>query len=209
MCRREAILIETGKKGFGPGWNQDAINALLIEKAREGGRVVRLKSGDAGMFGRLDEEIAALDAAGLAFDVIPGVTASAAAAAAMGVSLTRRGRNSAVTVVTGHDIKGYAEQDWRNLARPGAVTGLYMGVRALPFVQGRLLMHGASAAMPVTIAERVGHPDRRIITTTLGAMGATAWDHAITGPAVIMLGLAPHHRQVLDSPETATAEVIS
>lgn len=192
LCRREAFLIETGKKGFGPGWSQEKINALLIEKAQEGGRVVRLKSGDAGLFGRLDEEIAALDAAGISHDVIPGVTAAAAAAASMGVSLTRRGRNSTLTLITGHDMKGFAEQDWRKLSRSGAVTAVYMGLKALPFVQGRLLMHGASPEMPVTLAESVGTPDRKNIFGTLGEISQLAKAHKINGPVVIMLGLKPH-----------------
>ncbi len=96
LCRREANLIEVGKSGFGSGWSQNDINTLLISKAKTGQKVVRLKSGDAGVFSRLDEEIAALDQAGLPFEVIPGITTAAAAAADMGVSLTRRGRNRQV-----------------------------------------------------------------------------------------------------------------
>ncbi len=104
LCRREANLIEVGKSGFGSSWSQNDINTLLISKAKTGKKVVRLKSGDAGVFSRLDEEIAALDQAGLPFEVIPGITTAAAAAADMGVSLTRRGRNRQVHLLTGHDI---------------------------------------------------------------------------------------------------------
>ena len=196
LCRREATLIETGKQGFGPGWSQADINSLLIEKAAAGQKVVRLKSGDAGLFGRLDEEIAALDTAGLDYDVIPGVTAAAAAAAAMGVSLTRRGPNSTLTMVTGHDVRGYAEHDWKNLTRNGAVTAIYMGIRALPFIQGRLLMHGATGDMPVTLAAQIGHPSERIIATSLSQMINDAAAENLQGPAVIMLGLHPHQAAV-------------
>ena len=195
LCRREAILIETGKQGFGPGWSQADINSLLIEKAGEGQKVVRLKSGDAGLFGRLDEEIAALDTAGLYYEVVPGVTAAAAAAAAMGVSLTRRGRNSTLTMVTGYDVKGYAEHDWKNLTRNGAVTAIYMGIRALPFIQGRLLMHGATGDMPVTLAGQVGHPGEQIIATSLGRMIEDARAENLRGPVIIMLGLHPHQAE--------------
>ena len=195
LCRREAILIETGKQGFGPGWSQADINSLLIEKAVEGQKVVRLKSGDAGLFGRLDEEIAALDTAGLYYEVVPGVTAAAAADAAMGVSLTRRGRNSTLTMVTGHDVRGYAEHDWRNLTRNGAVTAIYMGIKALPFIQGRLLMHGATGDMLVTLAGQVGHPGEQIIATSLGRMIEDARAENLKGPAIIMLGLHPHQAE--------------
>lgn len=196
LCRREAVLVETGKTGFGKSMPQQDIHALTVSKALAGHKVVRLKSGDAGMFGRLDEEIAALDAAGINHDVIPGITAASAAAAAMGVSLTKRGRNSAVTMVTGHDIRGYAEQDWRNLSRPGAVTCIYMGIKALPFIQGRLLMHGARPDLEVTIAERVGHQHGRIIATSLAQMNDMAKAQGLHGPAVIMIGLHPHASEV-------------
>ena len=192
LCRREAVVIETGKTGFGTAMSQDAINDLIIEKASAGHKVVRLKSGDAGLFGRLDEEISALDQAGIEHSVIPGITSAAAAAASMGVSLTRRGRNSHLTMVTGHDVKGYAEQDWRNLARSGEVTAIYMGIKALPFIQGRLLMHGASADLEITLAERVSHPDERILATSLGQMVDDARIHGLKGPALIMVGLHPH-----------------
>ena len=116
LCRREANLIEVGKSGFGSSWSQNNINNLLISKAKTGQKVVRLKSGDAGVFSRLDEEIAALDQAGLPFEVIPGITTAAAAAADMGVSLTRRGRNKQVRLLTGHDIDGFTDYDWDSLA---------------------------------------------------------------------------------------------
>lgn len=119
-----ALRVEAGKEGFGPATPQDAISALIVSHARQGLRVVRLKGGDPGLFGRLDEETAAPDAAGLTWRVIPGITAAVAAAAGLGVSLTRRGRNGSVRLVTGHDVAGFAEQDWRGLARPGEVAAI-------------------------------------------------------------------------------------
>ena len=117
-----ARRIAAGKEGFGASVAQADINAAMIAAAQSGARVVRLKSGDPGVFGRLDEELTALDAAGIAWTIVPGLTAASAAAAAIGQSLTQRGRNGALTLLTGHDVAGFAEQDWRALARPGAVA---------------------------------------------------------------------------------------
>ncbi len=163
LARREAIVIETGKEGFGPSTPQSEINAMIVRYAAEGHHVLRLKSGDPGVFGRLDEEIEALDAAGIAWAIPPGITAASAAAAAIGQSLTRRGRNGSLRLITGHDVAGFADQDWRALAQPGAVAGIYMGKRAARFLQGRLMMHGAAARHPgqrgrKRLSPRPAHP---------------------------------------------------
>jgi uroporphyrin-III C-methyltransferase / precorrin-2 dehydrogenase / sirohydrochlorin ferrochelatase len=167
LARREAIFVAVGKEGFGPATRQADINTLMVEHAGQGAHVVRLKGGDASIFGRLDEEIAALEAAGIDWAVVPGVTAASAAAAAIGASLTQRARNSDLRLITAHDLKGYAEQDWRALARPGAVAAVYMGKRAARFVQGRMLMHGADPATPVTLVENASLPAQRIIASRL------------------------------------------
>lgn len=184
-----AERIDVGKEGFGPSVAQDRINAVLVLQARTGRRVVRLKGGDPSVFGRLDEEIEALDAAGLAFRVLPGLTAASVAAAALGRSLTRRGRNRCLRIVTGHDMQGFAEQDWRGLARPGEVAAIYMGRKAARFLQGRLMMHGADPTTPVTVVENVSRPDQRILSATLATLPAIA--ASTTGPAVLLYGLAP------------------
>ena len=154
---------------------------------------MRLKGGDCGIFGRLDEEIDALEAAGLTFAILPGLTSAAVAAADIGQSLTRRGRNAALRIVTGHDMAGFAEQDWRAMARPGEVTAIYMGKKSARFIQGRLLMHGASATTVATLVENVSRPDQRVLSTTLASLPDAAAQ--LTGPAVILLGLAPRHSQ--------------
>ena len=191
LARREALFIPVGKEGFGPSTPQPDINALIVEHARRGAHVVRLKGGDASIFGRLDEEIAALEAAGIDWAVTPGVTAASAAAAAIGASLTARARNSDVRLVTAHDLKGYAEQDWRALARPGAVAAVYMGKRAARFLQGRLLMHGADPAMPVTLVENASLPAQRILATRLDRLPADLVQAATDGPVLMLIGLAP------------------
>ncbi len=172
LARREAEILQTGKQGFGPSWKQEDINALMVKHAQNGAKVVRLKSGDPAIFGRLDEEMDALNSAGLAFEIVPGITTASAAAANLGVSLTRRRRNSALRIMTAHDIKGFAEHDWHDLARNGAVAAVYMGAKQAHFLSGRLLMHGASPQIPVTIMENVSRSDQQIITSTVGTLAA-------------------------------------
>ena len=185
--------LDVGKEGFGPSTGQAEINAALVAHALTGARVVRLKGGDPGIFGRLDEEIEALEAHGLPYQILPGLTSASVAAAALGQSLTKRGRNASLRIVTGHDMTGFAEQDWRGLARPGEVAAIYMGKKSARFIQGRLMMHGAAGDTPVTLVENVSRPDQRIHTATL----ATLPDAAVLcdGPAVILYGLAPRAAQ--------------
>ena len=153
--------------------------------------MVRLKGGDPAVFGRLDEEIEALEAAGIRYGIVPGITAASAAAATIGQSLTRRGRNSAFRILTGHDVDGFAEHDWRELAKPGSTAAIYMGVKAATFLRGRLLMHGAAGATPVTAVENASRPDQRVIATTLIDLPKSLADAAPDGPVVIFYGLAP------------------
>ncbi len=191
LARREALFVPVGKQGFGPSTPQAQINDAMIQHARAGAQVVRLKAGDATVFARLDEETEALDAAGIDWAVVPGITAASAAAAALGASLTRRDRNSDLRLLTGHDLQGFAEHDWRALARPGVVAAIYMGKRAARFLQGRLLMQGADPETPVTAVENASRPDQRIIATRLGRLPADLARAAAAGPVVLMLGLAP------------------
>ena len=200
LARREADLLPVGKVGFGPSTPQAEIDALLIAHARAGAHVVRVKSGDPGIFGRLDEEIAASDAAGLAWSVVPGLTAAAAAAAQIGQSLTARGRNSEVRFITGHDVDGFADQDWRGLARPGAVAAIYMAKRASRFLQGRLLMHGADPQTPVTAVAHASRPDSRVIATSLGSLADDLAAANLTEAAVLLYGLAPRHAAAIARP---------
>ena len=205
LARREAVLIDAGKEGFGSSMAQDDINALIVEHARKGALVVRLKSGDPTVFGRVDEEINAIIAAGISYRIIPGITAASAAVAAIGQSLSQRGRNSAVTYLTGHDTNGFAEHDWRTLARPGEVAAIYMCKRTARFVQGRLLMHGADPLTPVTVIENASRPDQRILSCTLADLEPTLSRAALTGPALTLYGLAP--RLALAAIETLPEEI--
>jgi len=191
LAAQSAQLLDVGKQGFGPSTSQSDINALIIQQAATGAQVARLKSGDATVFGRLDEEINACDAAQIGWHIVPGITAASAAVAAIGQSLTKRGRNSSIRFLTGHDMAGFADHDWAALARPGEVAAIYMGKKSARFVQGRLLMHGADLAMPLSIIENASRPDQRILSTTLSALPADLQAADLTGPALTFLGLAP------------------
>ncbi len=184
-------LRNAGKEGFGPSLTQGAINDMIVDEALSGARVVRLKSGDPTVFGRLDEELDAVLEAGLDYSIIPGLTSASAAVAALGQSLTKRGRNTAVRLITGHDMQGYADHDWRALARDGEVAAIYMAKKAARFIQGRLLMHGAAPGTPVTIVENASRPDQRIVAATLATLPAILAEADMTGPALLMYGLAP------------------
>ncbi|SFQ34032.1 uroporphyrin-III C-methyltransferase / precorrin-2 dehydrogenase / sirohydrochlorin ferrochelatase [Roseivivax halotolerans] len=191
LCRREAMMIDVGKEAFGPSTPQADIDRLIVEHGRQGAQVVRLKSGDPTVFGRLDEEIEALDAAGIAWSIVPGITAASASVAAIGQSLTRRGRNASVRFLTGHDMKGFADHDWKALARSSEVAAIYMGKRAARFIQGRLLMHGAAPDTPVTIIANASRPDQRILATSLATLATDLDEAALDGPALTLFGLAP------------------
>ncbi len=191
LARREATMIDVGKEGFGPSTLQETINALLIEHAQNGAQVVRLKSGDATIFGRLDEEIDAIDAHDIGWHIVPGITSASAAVAAIGQSLTRRGRNASVRFLTGHDMQGFADHDWAALARPNEVAAIYMGKKSARFVQGRLLMHGAERNTPVTLIENASRPDQRVLETTLDRLPDDLAAARMSGPALTFYGLAP------------------
>ena len=209
LVRREAEVVCVGKTGFGESWKQDNINALMVRHALAGRAVARVKSGDPSVFGRLDEETDVLIEAGISYTVVPGITAASAAAASIGASLTQRGRNSALTILTGHDVKGFAEQDWAKLARPGSAAAIYMGVKAARFIAGRLLMHGAAADTPVTIAANVSRANQQMTTTTLAGLAALSDERAITGPAVLLDGIAPKQAAAIAAePHFLKAEAI-
>ncbi|MFO8128075.1 siroheme synthase CysG [Yoonia sp.] len=195
LARREAIIIDAGKEGFGKAMAQADIDALIVQHALDGLHVVRLKAGDPTVFGRLDEEIEAIEAHNIPYSIISGITAASAAAANIGQSLTKRRRNSSVRLITGHDTKGYADHDWRALAQPDQVAAIYMGKKSARFIQGRLLMHGADPATPVTLIENVSRADQQIIATTLAELEPTLTQANLQGPAITFYGLAPRAAQ--------------
>jgi len=190
LARREAKFISVGKQGFGPAVSQNEINAHLIREATRGAFVVRLKGGDPGLFGRLDEELDAVAIAGIATEVVPGITAASAAAATLQVSLTRRHRNSSTTFLTAHDAEGFAEHEWQQLVRSGQSLAVYMGRKTATFLQGRLLMHGADRHLPVTCIENVSLPTQRAFVSDLGQFAEQLDQQSFNGPLIILVGIA-------------------
>lgn len=188
LGRREAEYIYVGKEPGGKCVPQTRINDILVEQAALGKFIVRLKSGDPLIFGRADEETDVLQAHNIGFEIIPGITAAAAAAANIGVSLTARGKNKAFSIITGHDSKGYAEHDWAAMARNDDRFAVYMGVGASPLIQSRLIESGMSKNLPVTIVENASRREERILETTLGQLGSVVKTTPIKGPAVLLIG---------------------
>ena len=189
LARREAKFIDVGKKGFGTQVTQDIINEHLVREAKAGWKVVRLKGGDPSVFGRLDEELAALSEEGIESSVVPGITSAAAGAATLKQSLTRRDRNSSITLMTAHDAKGYAEHDWRQLVRSGQALAIYMGRKSASFLQGRLLMAGADTNLVITCIENISRPEERRFTSTLSEFAQRLDDDGWNGPLIIYVGI--------------------
>lgn len=189
LAPETARLVAVGKEGFGPSIPQSEINDILVIEALKGPGVVRLKAGDPGIFGRLDEETRALDAAGIGWTVVPGISAATSAAASLGQSLTRRGRNATMRIVSAQSAHGLTDCDWGDLARPGAVTAFYMGKRAAPHIEAQLLAHGADPDTPVDIVENASRASERVVRTVLSRLADDLAAARLTGPAVILVGL--------------------
>ena len=190
MARREAVKIAVGKRGYKPSCRQSDITARLIALARDGKRVVRLKGGDPMIFGRANEEIAALRAAGIPVAVVPGVTAALGAAAALGTSLTERDSSRRVQFITAHARDGSLPDDidWAALSDPRATSIVYMGVRTLPALTERLLQHGLDPATPAVLVERATWADQREVRAPLRELTAMVGGLDLAGPCLVMIG---------------------
>lgn len=189
-ARSGADLIGVGKRAGRPSPRQDHVSRLLVDYARTGGRVVRLKSGDAGLFGRLEEEITALRDAGIAYELIPGVPSAVAAAAAAGIPLTRRLTARRVQFVTGHDIGGHLPEDLNMaaLADPLATTVVFMGRRTFPVLAERLLAAGLPGDTPALLAEAVSTPQQALTRSTIADLAARLAGADGAAPALILYG---------------------
>jgi uroporphyrinogen III methyltransferase/synthase len=196
-ARADAELIYVGKRPGEPAIEQQEIERLLVDRARAGRSVVRLKGGDPFVFGRGGEEANALVSAGVAFEVVPGVTAGVAAAAYAGIPVTHRDAASAVAFVTGHEDpeKPQSSLDWDALARfPGTLV-LYMGVRHLPEIAARLAAAGRDPAEPAAAIERGTHPGQRTVTATLSGLPAAVAEAGLEAPAILLFGSVVAERE--------------
>ena len=192
--RTGADLVSVGKRAGRVSPRQQHVSRLLVDYATTHAKVVRLKSGDAGIFGRLEEEIEALSAAGIGYEIIPGVTSACAAAAAAGMPLTRRLLSRRVQFVTGHDVTGALpeELNFAALADPSATTAVFMGKRTFPELARRLIAAGLPANTPALLAESIGHPDQHLTRTTIAELADLMATEDSSTPALILYGaLAP------------------
>ena len=192
FARREAKKMLVGKTGHAPSCKQDDINALMIALAKAGRRVVRLKGGDPMIFGRADEEISACRAAGIAVEVVPGITTAQGAASRLLVSLTHRGKARRVQYLTGHgrDGKLPADIDWASVADPAVTTVVYMPTKTLPELVANAVQAGLDPATPAVAVERATRADERVIAATIADLPARLAAEAPSGPVVVMIGRA-------------------
>ena len=190
MARREARKIAVGKRGYKPSCGQNEITDLLIELGREGKRIVRLKGGDPMIFGRANEEILPLKAAGIEVEIIPGVTAASGAASSLGLSLTERDLARRVQFITAHSKDGTLPDDleWAALIDPLASTAVYMGVRTLEPLSRRLLAEGIAPETPAILIERISWPDERHIAGTISDLPTKVREAAPKGPCLVLIG---------------------
>lgn len=190
LARSGARLVSVGKRAGRPSARQEHVSRLLVEYAATGAAVVRLKSGDAGIFGRLEEEIEALRAAGIAYEIVPGVTAACAAAAVAGLPLTRRHTARRLQFITGADVTGElpADLNWAALTDPNATTAVYMGKRTFPALAAKLVALGLSPDTPALLAESIGHADQRVLRTTIAKLAEQLAHEPVTATAIILFG---------------------
>jgi uroporphyrin-III C-methyltransferase/precorrin-2 dehydrogenase/sirohydrochlorin ferrochelatase len=212
LARREAEHVHVGKRGHGPACAQGDINTWLVDLAQAGKRVVRLKSGDPMIFGRAGEELAALDAAGIPVEIVPGVTAGLALASALGISLTHRDLAHSVRFVTGHGRNGRLpdDLDWQGLADPETTLVVYMGGRTAPRLAARLIAHGLAPTTPVVIAARLAKAEERHWSGTLESL--TRDDDALGAESPIILGIGQvfgTHPTLDMAPKTLSSAVLA
>lgn len=188
LARRDAERIEVGKQAGRHHTTQDGIHALLLEHARAGRRVVRLKGGDPFVFGRGGEELEFLRVNDIPYEVIPGISAAVACAAYAGVPLTHRDHAQSVRFVTAHCQASRDTLDWAALAQERQTLAVYMGVGELGTLQGHLLKQGRASSTPFALIENGSRANQRVIVGVLGNLAERAATHAVRSPALLILG---------------------
>ncbi|MEX2693851.1 siroheme synthase CysG [Rhizobium mongolense] len=188
MGRRDAERLSVGKRKGCHSKSQEEINDLLVQLGRQGKRVVRLKSGDPLVYGRAGEEMAALRAAGIGYEVVPGITSAFAAAADFELPLTLRGVASSLVFTTGHDLTGDVLPDWASLAVSGATIAVYMGRTVAASVSERLMSAGLPAETTVAVVENASRADRRLLHGILRDLPDLQHRDELTGPVMVIIG---------------------
>ncbi len=188
LCRRDAIKIYVGKARSNHAVPQEGINALLVKYAQEGKRVCRLKGGDPFIFGRGGEEIQELYEAGVAFQVVPGITAASGCSAYAGIPLTHRDYAQSVRFLTGHLKEGSPELPWSELVYEHQTLVLYMGLVGLEKICARLIEHGQRSDMPVALISKGTTPEQKVVIGTLADIASKVTEHQIQAPTLTIIG---------------------
>lgn len=187
LARRDAERVFVGKEVGASAWPQARINAVIVGAARQGKRVVRLKSGDPGIFGRVGEELEAARALGIAVQIVPGVTAASAAAASLGRGLTERGATDRLMLATAACQPGDPEPDWAAMLQPGTTLAIYMGVRKAPSLVEALQGAGAPMTLPVEVIGNTSTPREKTLSCSLGQLPQALSDGQVENPAIILV----------------------
>jgi len=200
MAKPGAVLEYAGKRGGKPSPKQADISLRLVQFARAGHRVLRLKGGDPFVFGRGGEEALSLVAAGVPFRIVPGVTAGIGGLAYAGIPVTHRDTNHAVTFVTGHDATGdmTGGLDWQALTQGAPVIVIYMAMKHLARIADEIMAGGRPAEEPVTIVSNAALPDQKVLETNLGAAATDAEAAGMAPPCVVVVGPVARLRSGLD-----------
>ena len=188
LVRRDADLVCVGKKAGHHSVKQEQTNQMLVEFAKQGKKVCRIKGGDPFIYGRGGEEVQVLAAHGVKYQIVPGITAAAGCSAYAGIPLTHRDHAQAIQFVTGHCKKEGQELDWASLAKPNQTLAIYMGVIKSPHIQQQLITHGRAATTPVAIVENGTRKSQRVITTQLEQLAETITEHQVQSPALLIIG---------------------
>jgi uroporphyrin-III C-methyltransferase / precorrin-2 dehydrogenase / sirohydrochlorin ferrochelatase len=187
LARRDAERVFVGKEVGASSWPQDRINAVIVAAARQGKKVVRLKSGDPGIFGRVSEELAAAQDAGIPVEIVPGVTAASGAAASLGRGLTERGATDRLILATAACRPGDPAPDWAAILCPGTSLAIYMGVRQAEMIVAQLQMANVPMSLGVDIVSRASTPDEQVIRCSVGELVATLQCKQVNNPAVLLI----------------------
>ncbi|MBG9995782.1 uroporphyrinogen-III C-methyltransferase [Pseudoalteromonas sp. NZS127_1] len=197
LVRRDADLICVGKRLGDHSVVQDDTNQMLVDLAKQGKKVCRIKGGDPFIYGRGGEEVQVLAANNVNYQIVPGITAAAGCSAYAGIPLTHRDHAQAIQFVTGHCKKDGQELDWQSLAKPNQTLAIYMGVIKSPHIQSELLKHGRKAGTPVAIIENGTRKNQRVVTGQLGELADLIQRNSIISPALLIIGeVAALHSQL-------------
>jgi uroporphyrin-III C-methyltransferase/precorrin-2 dehydrogenase/sirohydrochlorin ferrochelatase/uroporphyrin-III C-methyltransferase len=209
LARRGAKLIDVGKRCGGRSTAQAQICKLLVEEAQTGAMVVRLKGGDPMIFGRATEEMDALEAAGIDYEIVPGITAATAAAASLRLSLTQRRIARSLHFLTGHGAEGgLPAHDWVSLTKSGGTLVVYMGGQVLGGLATHFIEAGMAPDMPAIAIENASLPTQRTIAGTISTLPHLLSEVQITGPILIMIGAALGDHAALQASVEAYAEAL-